>query len=152
MKKLIAEGKIQIQKPVNEVFECIVNPEKMTNYFISNSSGRLESGKTVFWSFPEFPDEFGVKVTNVLENEYIEFDWSGGEPDMCVRITLRTLPDASTLVQVEEGEKDYDEEGIDWVKGQSGGWANFLACLKAYLEYGINLRKGAFTFMKDEKS
>lgn len=26
------------------------------------------------------------------------------------------------------------------------GWANFLACLKAYLDYGINLRKGAFDF------
>ncbi len=24
----------------------------------------------------------------------------------------------------------------------SGGWSNFLACLKAYLEYGIQLRKG----------
>lgn len=24
----------------------------------------------------------------------------------------------------------------------------FLACLKAYLEYGINLGKGAFDFMK----
>ena len=32
--------------------------------------------------------------------------------------------------------------------GQTEGWANFLACLKAYLEYGINLRKGAFDFMK----
>jgi len=24
---------IQIQKPIHEVFEAIVNPEKMTNYF-----------------------------------------------------------------------------------------------------------------------
>lgn len=24
---------IQIQKPIDEVFEAIVNPEKMTNYF-----------------------------------------------------------------------------------------------------------------------
>lgn len=31
------------------------------------------------------------------------------------------------------------------------GWANFLACLKAYLEYGINLRKGAFDFLSDKK-
>ncbi|MDR2039959.1 MAG: hypothetical protein LBQ60_18715 [Bacteroidales bacterium] len=28
------------------------------------------------------------------------------------------------------------------------GWANFLACLKAWMEYGINLCKGAFDFMK----
>lgn len=28
------------------------------------------------------------------------------------------------------------------------GWANFLACMKAYLEYDIQLRKGAFDFMR----
>jgi hypothetical protein len=28
--------------------------------------------------------------------------------------------------------------GIDWQKGNAEGWANFPACLKAYLEYGIN--------------
>ncbi len=27
---------------------------------------------------------------------------------------------------------------------------DFLACLKAYFEYGINLRKGAFDFRKAE--
>lgn len=34
--------------------------------------------------------------------------------------------------------------------GNTDGWANFLACLKAYLEYGINLRKGAFDFLKKQ--
>lgn len=38
---------IQIQKPVKEVFEGIINPEIMTKYFISESNGRLESGKEV---------------------------------------------------------------------------------------------------------
>jgi hypothetical protein len=34
------------------------------------------------------------------------------------------------------------------VIGNTEGWANFLACMKAYLEYGIQLRKGAFDFMR----
>ena len=41
-----------------------------------------------------------------------------------------------------------NEEGLKWLSGNSFGWSNFLACLKAYLEYNINLRKGAFDFMK----
>ena len=49
---------IQILKPILEVFEGIVNPEKMSNYFISKSSGRMEEGKTVTWHFPEFEDRF----------------------------------------------------------------------------------------------
>ena len=43
-----------------------------------------------------------------------------------------------------------DDEGIQLAIGQSVGWANFLACLKAFLEYGINLRKGALDFLKKD--
>ena len=41
-----------IQKPVHEVFEAIVDPLKMSVYFISKSSGRLEEGKKLIWKFP----------------------------------------------------------------------------------------------------
>jgi hypothetical protein len=40
-----------------------------------------------------------------------------------------------------------DADGILIMMRQTEGWANFLACMKAYLEYGINLRTGAFDFM-----
>lgn len=33
---------LQIDKPAEEVFEAVVNPEHMKNYFISESSGRME--------------------------------------------------------------------------------------------------------------
>ena len=44
-KTLAVKAAIQISKPVNEVFEAIVDPAQMTNYFISKSSGRMEEGK-----------------------------------------------------------------------------------------------------------
>ena len=43
--KLEINVAMQIQKPINEVFEAIVNPEKMSNYFISESTGRMEKAK-----------------------------------------------------------------------------------------------------------
>jgi uncharacterized protein YndB with AHSA1/START domain len=43
--KLISKASLQIQKPIEEVFEGIVNPSKMTKYFISESSGVLDSGE-----------------------------------------------------------------------------------------------------------
>jgi hypothetical protein len=55
----------------------------------------------------------------------------------------------STLVSVTEKGMENNEAGIKWLIGNTEGWANFLACLKAYLEYGINLRKGAFDFLKN---
>jgi hypothetical protein len=49
-----------------------------------------------------------------------------------------------TFVTITEGTKDNTDAGINWLRRNTEGWANFLACLKAWLEYGINLIKGAF--------
>ena len=35
-----------ILKPAQEVFEAIVEPDKMNKHFITTSTGRMESGKT----------------------------------------------------------------------------------------------------------
>ena len=143
--KLESSATIQIQKQIAEVFEEIVNPEKMTKYFISESSGRLESGKEVVWKFPEFADRFPVTDIRVETNRLISFVW---DPETIVTITLESLPDKGTLVRVTENGKKLNEDNIKWVIENSGGWSNFLACMKAYLEYGIQLRKGAFDFMR----
>ncbi len=142
--KLESNASIQIQKPIEEVFEGIVNPAKMTNYFISESSGRLETGKEVVWKFPEFDDRFPITEIMIETDRSISFVW---DPETVVKITLEKLPDYSTLVKVNEKEKELNENNLKWALENSGGWANFLACLKAYLEYDINLRKGAFKFM-----
>ena len=146
--RLESNATIQIQKPVEEVFEGIVNPEKMTKYFISESNGRLETGKDVIWKFPEFNDKFPVKEIKIETNRSISFVW---DPETVVKITLEKLPDNSTIVRVNENGKELNEDNLKWALDNSGGWANFLACMKAYLEYGIQLRKGAFDFMRKEK-
>ncbi len=146
--KLTANATIQIQKSKNEVFDAIVNPNKMNQYFIASSTGAIETGKIVEWKFPEFDDIFPVMGGDLKQDEYISFDWSGGVDDMLVEIFLEKGENDSTIVKVIEHEMNDDEAGIKQLMGQTEGWANFLACLKAYLEYGINLRKGAFDFMK----
>ena len=143
--KLESNATIQIQKPIAEVFEGIVNPAQMTKYFISESSGRLESGKEVIWKFPEFEDKFPVKEIKIETNLSISFVW---DPETVVKITLEKLADNSTLIRVNENGKELNEDNLKWALENSGGWANFLACMKAYLEYGIQLRKGAFDYMR----
>ena len=145
--RLESNAAIQIQKPVKEVFEGIVNPENMTKYFISESSGRLEAGKELIWKFPEFDDTFLINEIKTVNNRFISFVW---DPETVVKITLEKLPDNSTIVRVNENGKELNETNLKWALENSGGWANFLACMKAYLEYGIQLRKGAFDFMRIE--
>lgn len=139
---------IQIQKPVEEVFEAIIDPEKMCNYFISHSTGLMEAGKEIFWKFPEFDEQFPVRVDKIEKNKYVSYYWDTDGKAFLVEMNLTNVGDNSTLVTITEKSMTNDEAGIKWLKGNTEGWANFLACLKAYMEYGINLRKGAFDFMK----
>lgn len=142
--KLEIKAALKILKPEHQVFEAIVDPSLMSKYFISKSSGRMEEGKTVTWQFPEMDMQFPVRVGKIEEDQYISFYWSDMEGiETMVEITLRPMDDSS-FVTVTEKSRDNDEAGIKWLKGNTEGWANFLACLKASLEYGINLRKGAF--------
>lgn len=143
--KLETNAALQIQKPIEEVFQGIVNPDKMTKYFISESSGPLETGKEVVWKFSEFEDRFPITKVKTEPNTLASFVW---DPETVVTITLEELPDKSTLVRVNESGKEHNEENLKWALENSGGWANFLACMKAYLEYGIQLRKGAYDFMR----
>lgn len=143
--KLTSQATLQIQKNIGEVFEAIVNPDHMTQYFISESSGRLESGKILTWKFPEFEDEFPVTQVSIQAPDLISFVW---DPETTVNIFLNAQADQSTVVKVMEGDKVLDDENLKWLISNTEGWANFLACLKAYLEYGVQLRKGAFDFMR----
>ena len=151
MEQLQAKAGIQISKPIKEVFEAIVDQKKMSNYFISESSGRMEEGKTLTWKFPEFEDRFSVEVAEVKSPEFVSFLWEGAVGNkLLVEINLLEMKNSTTLVKITEGKMENNAAGLAWYGGNTEGWANFLACLKAYLEYGINLRKGAFDYMKKE--
>lgn len=145
--KLKIKTSLKILKPAHEVFEAIVDPGKMSNYFISKSTGRMEAGKTLTWQFPEFDMEFPVRVEKVVKDEFISYTWDDWEDNTIktlVEINLEEKAKDETLVTIREGSRENNEAGIKWLSSNSEGWANFLACLKAYMEYGINLRKGAF--------
>jgi uncharacterized protein YndB with AHSA1/START domain len=92
--------------------------------------------------------EFPVRTVKVEKDKYISYFWEAEGKELLVEFILSSTDNVSTLVTVTEKSMKNDEAGIKWLQGNSAGWANFLACLKAYLEYGINLRKGAFDFMK----
>jgi len=139
---------LQINKPNHEVFEAIIDPEKMSNYFISKSSGRMETGKQLIWQFPEFESDFQIRVDKIEADKYISYYWRIDNTELLVEIALLSVDRNSTVVTVTEKGRKNNESGINWLKGNTEGWANFLACMKAYLEYGINLRKGAFDFLK----
>ena len=135
---------LKIRKPVAEVFEAVADPAKLGGYFVQRSSGRLESGATVMWKFPELDAEFPVKVGEITPNQRITLEWESAELgyNTLVEMLFEPLDADSTMVRIRESGWRPTEKAIESSYGNAGGWMHMMACMKAYLEYGINLRAG----------
>ena len=75
MNQLEIKAALQMSKPQHEVFEAIVDPKKMSNYFISESTARMEEGKEITWRFPEFDMNVPVRVHKIVKDKYISYNW-----------------------------------------------------------------------------
>src|SRR5260370_32086910 len=77
----VAKAEMLIRKPVAEVFEAFMNPEITTKFWFTKSSGRLEAGKQVTWSWEMYNASSDVTVKDVEQNKRILIEWSGyGSP------------------------------------------------------------------------
>ena len=141
--RIRAKVQMGILRSASEIFDSIIDPEKMSKYFISGSTGKMESGKTLTWTWEDFEGEHEVKIGKIEKDKVVSFEWNGSGVNCVVVITLEPKNENQTLVKITESEWPADYKGANQCMGQVEGWTNFLCCLKAYLEYGINLRVGA---------
>ncbi|WP_152658607.1 SRPBCC family protein [Oceanobacillus sp. CFH 90083] len=131
--------KFKIHKPANEVFEAIVDPMKIGNFWFSSSSERWEQGKSITLRYDEYKAEDIINILKVEENKKIKFSWGEeSNEETVVTITLKELDNTSTIIEVNEsGLKEHDPEIVNKMLGQKEGWVYMLTCLKGYLENGI---------------
>jgi uncharacterized protein YndB with AHSA1/START domain len=143
--ELSFDVRIKIQKPVAEVFDAVVNPAKLTGYFVSSASGPLEEGKVVQWRFAEVDLEFPVTVREVKPNELVCFEWASNEDDYNTTVTMsfEAIDAENTMVSIRESGWRETDKGLDGSYRNCQGWTHMGCCLKAYLDHGINLRKGS---------
>ncbi|QDK70600.1 SRPBCC domain-containing protein [Lactococcus protaetiae] len=151
--------RMEISAPASEIFDAFVNPEKIGNFWFSNSSERWEKGKTIILSYEEFEANVPIQVMDIRENSRILLTWGPISDERAVTISFMQV-DEKTIVEVKEvGFQEYErlltdpvlaevrtyeyEEIINNLMGGKGGWTFVLACLKAYLENGVtSLRTG----------
>jgi uncharacterized protein YndB with AHSA1/START domain len=153
----------KIRKPLNEVFDAVYNPSKLSGYFTTGGSdGPLDEGGTVLWTFDDTgsqPMIVPVKATKTVKNSLVRFSWAASEGvydpitgsvphpggyDTVVEMNFKALGPQETLVKIVEGTWRSTDEGLQGSYGNCQGWMDMSCCLKAFLEYGINLRKGSF--------
>ncbi|GAA2833731.1 uncharacterized protein YndB with AHSA1/START domain [Aminobacter aminovorans] len=136
----------RIGKPVAEVFDAVVNPTKLSGYFttLGGASAPLVTGTTVTWwgSVP-------VEVDEVEKDKRIVLRWDTDpkvEPSYKTRIEMNfdALDDGGTFVTIAEAGWREDEASRKASYNNCEGWSQMLSCMKAYVEYGINLREGFY--------
>lgn len=139
----------RVSKPVEEVFEAVVNPDTLSGYFTTGGAkGRLQTGSTVTWDFHDFPGAFPVHVVEVEKNRRIVLRWGAaadGDPagsyDTTVTMTFQALDDGRTLVTIAETGFLENSAGQKASYGNCEGWTGMLCAMKVYLEHGIRLRE-----------
>ena len=147
-----------IAEPITGVSEAIVNPAQLSRYFTTGGAkGRLETGATISWEF-QFSRAFPVWVVEVEPERRIVLRWEAndGAPSdgdaavtasagykTAVTMTFEPLEDGRTLVSIAEEAQDRSgSQGI--LRELPRVDAPMLCTLKAFVQYGINLREGMF--------
>jgi uncharacterized protein YndB with AHSA1/START domain len=136
---------------VNEVFDAVVDPKEMSNYFISGASGPIEVGR-VEWEFGDVGAKVPIDVLEVEDNRKIVLESSALGPR--IRTTIQFAPDGpdATVVTITESTFPLTEEGVKRALGQNAAWTHTLCGLKAYVQFGINLRTGLNKRLTDIES
>jgi uncharacterized protein YndB with AHSA1/START domain len=137
----------KIRKPVSEVFDAVVDPAQLKQYFTTGgASAPLAEGATVTWEFADFPGPFPVHVRKVVPNRSIVLEWQAvdGKYDTRVEMSFEPLDAESSKLQIAESGWRQTQAGLDASCGNSYGWMQFLCCLKVWLEHGIRLREFFF--------
>jgi len=139
----------RIARPVDKVFEAVVNPEKLSFYFTTGGAkGRLETGATVTWDFADFPGAFPVHVVEVEKNRRIILQWEADEggDKYLTTVTMRfeDLGDGRTLVSIAEEGWRKTPGGLKASYGNCMGWSQMICAMKAWVEHGLNLRDGMY--------
>ena len=139
----------KISKPRSEVFDAVYNPDRLSKYFTTGgSSGPLTQGSKVIWKFAGYPEDVPLFVKKVVPGELIVYEWAAADspPDRSttVEMVFESIDSGRTVVKITESGWRETQKGLDSSYMNCEGWTNMLCCLKAWLEYGINLREGFY--------
>jgi uncharacterized protein YndB with AHSA1/START domain len=134
--------KDRVLRPASEVFEAIVNPDKLAGFFVSSATGPMKEGATVTWLFADVGGKISATVKRIKQNELISFEWAASGITAQVSITLEAIDSKTTSVKIVEDGWPLDKQGVARALGQTQGWTDFLCSMKAFLYTGIKLREG----------
>jgi uncharacterized protein YndB with AHSA1/START domain len=129
-----------IRKPVNDVFEALVNPDITTKFWFTRSTGRLDAGRRVRWDWEMYGVSIEVTPKRIELDRRIAIEWAGYSGPTTVEWTFTPLDGGTTFVHVSErGFAGTGDQLVKFVADSTQGFSLMLAGLKAWLEHGVRL-------------
>jgi uncharacterized protein YndB with AHSA1/START domain len=136
----IAKTGMLIRRPVEQVFEAIVNPEITSKFWFSKGSVKLETGKQVQWDWESHNVSIQVTPKAIEPNKRVLIEWPGYSGPTLVEWTFAPQADGTTFVRVSEsGWTGEGDKLVQYVADSTQGFTLMLAGLKALLEHNIRL-------------
>jgi uncharacterized protein YndB with AHSA1/START domain len=78
-----------VLRPIEEVFQAVVDPGLLSGFFISGASGPLEQGRTIEWVFADVGGKLDVDVRQLERPYRIAFEWSASGTPAQVEMTFQ---------------------------------------------------------------
>ena len=129
-----------IRKPVSEVFEAFIDPAITTRFWFTKSTGRLEPGQHITWTWEMYDVSVEVEVKAIEVNKRILIDWGNYGEMTTVEWIFTPYADSATYVTItNSGFKGDGDKVVKDAIDSTGGFTQVLAGLKALLERNIEL-------------
>jgi uncharacterized protein YndB with AHSA1/START domain len=141
-----AKAEMLIRRPIEKVFEAFINPAVTTKFWFTKSSGRLEEGKKIEWTWEMYNYTTTVLAKIIEPNKRIVIDWGNYDSTTTVEWTFKEL-ESGTSVSIENTRFQGDAEKVlSQVRDSTEGFTLVLAGLKAYMEHNLELNLVADRF------
>ena len=129
-----------IRKPVAQVFEAFIDPAITTKFWFTKSTGRLEPGKHLIWTWEMYDISVEVEVKQIDTNKRIVLDWGNrGEMTTVEWIFEPHGSDKTYVTITNSGFQGDGDKLVNEALDSKGGFTWVLAGAKALLEHNIKL-------------
>jgi uncharacterized protein YndB with AHSA1/START domain len=143
----IAKAEMLIRKPAAEVFAAFIDPEITRRFWFTKSTGRLEPGKHIVWTWEMYDISIEVHVKEVEPNTRILIEWGNYGSMTTVEWIFTPYEGDTTYVTITNS--GFQGDGDKVVKDaldSKGGFTWVLAGLKALMEHNLELNAIADAF------
>jgi uncharacterized protein YndB with AHSA1/START domain len=136
----VAKAAMLIRRPAAEVFEAFIDPAITSRFWFTKSTGRLEPGQHVTWTWEMYDVSTNVQVKSIEPNKRIVLEWGNYGETTTVEWIFTPHGDDKTYVTITNyGFQGDGDKVVRDALDSTGGFTWVLAGLKALLDHNLEL-------------